>query len=124
MTHKEAQEYIYKYEQKLRSKIIKEKKCISCKNSYICLGDVEHYPDPMKQEGGMWDDGIIFSGSGGFGSKHDMMEFIFGVCDDCVKSLWEEGIMEYTKKIHTDYQSEELGKTVEREIKIDDLLDS
>jgi hypothetical protein len=123
MTKEDAERYINKYENKLRSKVIKEKKCICCKNSYITIGS-SIYPDPMKQEEGMWDNGIICRGSAGYGSKHDMMEFIFAVCDNCVQSLWEEGDMEYTQKIAKDYHSEELSKTVEREIKIDDLLNS
>jgi hypothetical protein len=126
MTVKEAKKLVRHFDQLKRGKVIKTKTCICCRNNEIDLGhfgESKHYPDPVKQEQGAWNDGTVGVFYGGFGSIHDMDGFVFGICDKCITSLKEDNIIEDIKEIEREYRSDELEKLVEREIKIKDLLD-
>ena len=125
MTVKNAKKLIREFDQAKRAKLVKTKTCISCKKNKIeVLHDTgKHYPDPGKQDEGMWNDGTVGKFYGGFGSQHDMEGYTFGICDDCITELHDRGIIEYTKGIEREYHSEEFETQVERDMKLNELLD-
>jgi methyl coenzyme M reductase subunit C-like uncharacterized protein (methanogenesis marker protein 7) len=65
------------------TKLVKSKKCICCDREITILMP-EVNINPLKQDEGMWKDGVVTKLSCGFGSSHDMSQFYFGVCDDCI----------------------------------------
>lgn len=75
------------------SKEVKSKKCICC-DKPITKHDIETNIHPLKQERGLWNDGVVGVISAGYGSSHDMDRFYFAICDDCITLKLSNGNLE------------------------------
>jgi hypothetical protein len=67
-------------------------KCLICGKTLKKLS-VSNSPP----EEDMWREAIVHRISGGFGSRHDMTEFVIGICDDCIDLKIEDGKLELEK---------------------------
>lgn len=93
-----AQETIQKYREESNLNFIKECKCAICKDKIVKPIRPEHC-DPLKQECGMWDDGVIEKINFGYGSRHDSESFYIAICDDCISDLEKKGLAVNLKQI-------------------------
>jgi len=75
---------------------VKDKKCICCKTTILkpLYPPEEITLNPLEQERGPWDGGIVTLISGGYGSRHDLESYYIAICDSCLSKLKEEGIAE------------------------------
>ena len=87
---------------------VKDKTCICCKTNIIKpLYPPEEIPlDPLEQERGPWDGGIVKLITGGYGSRHDMESYYIALCDSCLSDLWTAGYAES----YRDLKKSVLGK--------------
>lgn len=83
-----AKESIKKYEQEISKHYVTPKTCCICE-----VNSVEPIEtaiiDPLKQEKGMWNSGVVERLSCGYGSKHDLNSYYIAICDDCISNLIE-----------------------------------
>lgn len=78
------------YNNQINSKIVTNRVCCICKNKVITkMNDNIH---PLKQEQGMWNDGVVEKITFGYGSKHDMNSYYIAICDNCIDELENDGL--------------------------------
>jgi len=78
--------------------------CCICKEKVISKIGAKHI-HPLKQEQGMWADGVVEKITFGYGSKHDMDSYYIAVCDDCITELKETGLATDLKELKKNYGS-------------------
>jgi len=93
-----AKKIVRKFEFQLNSTFVKARTCAVCKTNVIR----PHHPDmtePLKQEQGIWIDGVVEKVNFGFGSKHDMDSFYIAICSDCIEKLEKDGFATNIKEL-------------------------
>ena len=96
--YKEAKKIVKEFEEKMNATLCKDRVCCVCKEKNIKGIHVETL-DPLKQENGMWSDGVVEKITFGYGSIHDMKTYYIAVCDDCIVELEKEGFATNMKEI-------------------------
>ena len=87
-------------------------KCICCNNSIkniesqagnslsledSVFGNIKKYNRLIeKAENRMWSNGVVGNISAGYGSSHDGGQYVIAICDDCIQSKLDEGVLAYT----------------------------
>jgi hypothetical protein len=72
----------------------------------------------------MWKDGVVDSITAGFGSNHDMDEFIIAICDDCLEKKLMTGSIALISKHDINNEKYNNMRTAWRRYnRIDDLLE-
>ena len=100
-TYLKAKEQIREYEEKMNLTLCKDRTCCVCQDKVIKPIHAEGL-NPLKQESGMWDDGVVEKITFGYGSRqHDMESFYIAMCDDCMTSLLEKGLATNEREIRT-----------------------
>jgi len=96
-----AKQEVSEYEEKMNLTLCKDRTCCVCQEKVIKSIRGE-YLDPLRQESGMWDDGVVEKITFGFGSRqHDMESFYIAMCDDCMTDLLKKGLATNVKEIRT-----------------------
>lgn len=54
------------------------------------------YVKVKRADSGMWSDGIVANISAGYGSELDGDMFVMAICDNCIRSRIENGVIAYT----------------------------
>ena len=68
--------------------------CLFCGKALIPAYDKTKDVSP---EDNSWSKGVVGSVSGGYGSTHDGVEFILGICDGCIDLLIKRGKLKVHK---------------------------
>lgn len=84
----------------------KEKICIVCRKNTIKDLGISPWINPLQQQRGIWEDGIVEVVTPGYGSKYDLSSLLIAICDDCLEERINDGIIENTKQIEKQIQSE------------------
>jgi hypothetical protein len=81
---------------------VSNRTCCVCRENVISKIEAT-YIHPLKQEQGMWSDGVVEKITFGFGSKHDMDSYYIAVCDECITELKESGLATSLKELKKKY---------------------
>lgn len=84
--YKKALEIVQTYKEEQNTKFVTDRTCCICKTNIISALELKH-TYPLKQEQGMWNNGVVEKITFGYGSRHDMDSFYIAVCDDCIEEL-------------------------------------
>lgn len=84
--YKKALSVVEAYNEQLNEGIVTERICCACKKNVITPID-PNTTHPLKQEQGMWANGVVEKITFGYGSKYDMESFYIAICDECVEEL-------------------------------------
>lgn len=96
--YEKAQEIIQNYREQSNLNFVKDCKCAICKEKVVKPFHAETC-DPLKQERGMWDGGVVEKINFGYGSRHDCESFYIAICDDCIVDLEKKGLAVNLKDI-------------------------
>ena len=102
--YKEAFATVQAYNEQLNLHIVSNRTCCVCKEKVISKIEAKHI-HPLRQEQGMWSDGVVEKITFGYGSKHDMDSYYIAVCDDCITELKESGLATDLKELKKKYDS-------------------
>lgn len=78
--------------------IVSNRTCCVCKEKVISKIEADHI-HPLRQEQGMWADGVVEKITFGYGSKHDMDSYYIAICDNCITELKESGLATDLKEL-------------------------
>jgi len=90
--YKEALATVQAYNEQLNLHIVSNRTCCVCKEKVISKIEAKHI-HPLRQEQGMWGDGVVEKITFGYGSKHDMDSYYIAICDECIVELKESGYL-------------------------------
>lgn len=91
---KKAKDLFDQYNKRLNKKFIKPLKCVICKDKIIKPNlEYDLNVDPLKQDEAIWIDGTCIKVLIKHGSSFDGNAFFMGVCDECIKTLKEDGLI-------------------------------
>ena len=100
-----AEETVRKYKEQISASLIYKRTCCVCKTKVIEPINSETL-NPLKQEQGMWSDGVVEKITFGYGSNHDMSSYYIAVCDSCLGDLEEKGLATNLKDIASQMRKE------------------
>lgn len=96
--HDKALGVIQEYNRQLNLKYVHNRICCVCKENSVDKIEPSS-TQPLKQEQGMWNDGVVEKISFGYGSRYDMSSFYIAICDDCIEDLLKSGLATDLKAI-------------------------
>jgi hypothetical protein len=95
-----AKALVLEYQNQISKELVKPYTCSVCKTNEVTPS--EDFPiDPNNLHKGNWENGDLTLLSPGYGSSHDMSQYYMAVCDECLSTLREEGIITNTNSIST-----------------------
>ena len=65
--------------------------------------------NPLDQDNGMWDGGVVVFLNAGYGSIYDTDAFYVGICDGCIEVLEKEKLIKNYKELCKNYSAEKDG---------------
>ena len=84
--YEEARNIIFEYENQMNSSLVEDRICCVCKDTKVKAIHKETL-DPLKQEQGMWSNGVVERITFGYGSVHDMESYYLAICNRCIVDL-------------------------------------
>lgn len=102
--YEKAKETIHEYDKQVSSELIEDYTCCVCKKNRITplekhRGGVERLIDPLGQNHGIWNNGVVEQISMGYGSRYDTNYYYIAICDDCIEELEKKGYITNYKKL-------------------------
>lgn len=97
-----AKETIDAFEEQLNEKFVESYTCINCKENEVKPYSV----DVLGQDEGCWLDGTVIRADVGYGSRHDLSSYYFAICDDCLDSLEDSGLLVDIKQLRKKIKKE------------------
>ena len=92
----------------IRDLVTIKMKCIVCEKEVEKLNKDDAHDEngcPIDMHGRIvlpeednWDDGCVNTFQCGYGSQHDLREYLVCICDDCLTSKLEKGVIELSKR--------------------------
>jgi len=95
----EALKVITEYKEDILKLYVTEYTCACCRANKIERLYPNHIPF-LKQEQDSWKNGTVSLLTPGFGSKHDMEGYYIGICDECISTLKEKGLIKNKELIN------------------------
>jgi hypothetical protein len=89
--YEKALETVLEYTEQQNMHLVKNRTCCVCKEVDVTKIEPKSI-HPLRQEQGMWGDGVVEKVTFGYGSKHDMDSFYIAICDSCISNLEESGL--------------------------------
>ncbi len=102
--YKKALATVQAYSEQLNLHTVSNHTCCVCKEKVISKIEAKHI-HPLKQEQGMWADGVVEKITFGYGSIHDMDSYYIAVCDGCITELKKKGLATDFKELKKKYGS-------------------
>lgn len=99
--YKKALKIVKIFEGERNKNFITDYTCCVCQINKIYPINPETI-EPLKQQKGMWSNGLVELVQPGYGSIHDLEQFFIAICDDCIGDLNKTDISKNYRKIRRD----------------------
>lgn len=96
-----AEETVRRYKEQTNAELVYKRTCCVCKTKVIEPIGPETL-NPLKQEQGMWNDGVVEKITFGYGSSNDMSSYYIAMCDNCLNDLEEKGFATNLRSISSE----------------------
>lgn len=103
----EALAIVNEYKSQLSESLVQPRVCSCCKSNIVKPIECG-FTDPLKQESGMWSDGVVEKITFGYGSIHDMESYYIAICDECIVNLEREKLATNIRDIRNDVRDFEV----------------